>query len=146
MLFNKRTNNFKPTPKMENKKLKLVLSYDIQDMEGNSQVPKSFLNAYEVMLPIEDVKPINFAVLRTSTWLVLQHLREQILENKGCYSDFLFSGLKAFLKIGCRPDFAKETRTRCYQSQIKEMENSQNECPLTLSLDQYYDLKNGGRL
>lgn len=131
---------------MKNKKYKLVLAYDIQDMEGNSQVSENFLNAYEVMLSVDDLKQINFAVLHTSTWLVLQHLREQILENKGCYSDFLFSGLKAFLRIGCRPDFAKETRTRCYRSQIKEKESSHNECPLTLSLDQYYDLENGGRL
>ncbi|ELY1979222.1 hypothetical protein [Flavobacterium psychrophilum] len=131
---------------MENKKLKLVLSYDIQDMEGNSQVSENFLNTYEVMLPVEEVKPINFAVLHTSTWLVLQHLREQILENKQTYSEFLYLGLKAFLKTGCQPDFAKETRTRLYKSLIKEMENSHNECPLTLSLDQYYDLKNGGRL
>ena len=131
---------------MENKKLKLVLSYDIQDMEGNSQVSENFLNAYEVMLPVEDVKPINFTVLHTSTWLVLQHLREQILENKQAYSEYLYSGLKAFLKIGCRPDFAKETRTRLYKSRIQEMENGHNECPLTLSLDQYYDLENGGRL
>ena len=131
---------------MDTKKYKLVLAYDIQDLEGNSQVPENSQNAFEVLLATNNLNDINFEVLHTSTWLVLQHLREQALENKGLYSEFLLSGLKVFLKTGCLPDFAASQRTRCYLSQITEKESSQNECPLTQSLSEFYNLDDLNRL
>jgi hypothetical protein len=125
---------------MKSKKLKLVLSYDIQDMEGNSQISEIHHNACETELPNEDLSKINYKVILTSIGTVLQYLRLQAYHDKG----FDFEN---------RPLFSKETsrkvslhlpvepvRIRRYQSRIQETENSHNECPLTQCPFEYYNL------
>lgn len=125
---------------MENKKLKLVIAYDIQDMEGNSQVPEDFGNTCEVLLPDHNLNKVNFGTIASSIWTVIQYLQQQVYQDTG----FEVESLPLFSKETSRKVSlhvpVKQVRMRRYLSRIQEMENSQNECPLTQCQFEYYGI------
>lgn len=119
-------------------KYKLMITYDIQDMEGNSQVPSEFMRGFEALLPTADTSKISYSFLFSNIWLVLQYLRSQACQDDKIRLQILSKALEAFSQTTHPNDLTSEQHIRRFHSQILEMESNQNGCPLTQSPIEYY--------